>query len=72
MIDGGLINDMQVPTFVFKPNSLYRLRILGLSAFVSFNFWLDGHDMRLIEIDGVCIFFFIPISKNIFNVVISR
>ncbi|KAH9057917.1 Fet3 protein [Lactarius deliciosus] len=30
----------------------YRLRIVNTSAFAAFFFWIDGHDMRIIEVDG--------------------
>jgi iron transport multicopper oxidase len=29
------------------------LRIVNTSAFAAFYFWIDGHDMRVIEVDGV-------------------
>ncbi|TDL21948.1 Fet3 protein [Rickenella mellea] len=36
----------------FTPGKTYRLRIVNTSAFAAFFFWIDGHDMRIIEVDG--------------------
>jgi len=33
------------------------LRIINTSALAAFFFWIDGHDMRIIEADGVSILF---------------
>jgi iron transport multicopper oxidase len=40
-------------TLPFVPGKTYRLRILNTSAFSSFYFWIEGHDMSIIEVDGV-------------------
>ena len=40
-------------TLPFVPGRTYRLRIINTAAFVSFYFWVDGHEMRVIEADGV-------------------
>lgn len=40
-------------TLSFTPGKTYRLRIINTSAFSAFFFWIDGHDMRIIEVDGV-------------------
>ncbi|KAF8816070.1 ferroxidase [Phlegmacium glaucopus] len=39
-------------TLPFQPGKTYRLRILNTSAFSAFFFWIDGHEMRIIEVDG--------------------
>ncbi|PIL27757.1 transporter [Ganoderma sinense ZZ0214-1] len=39
-------------TLPFQPGKTYRLRIVNTSAFSAFFFWIDGHDMRIIEVDG--------------------
>jgi FtsP/CotA-like multicopper oxidase with cupredoxin domain len=44
-------------TLPFEPGKTYRLRIVNTSAFAAFFFWIDGHDMRIIEADGVGISF---------------
>ena len=40
-------------TLPFQPGKTYRLRILNTSAFAMFYVWIDGHDMQIIEVDGV-------------------
>ncbi len=40
-------------TLPFQPGKTYRLRIVNAGAFNSLIFWVDGHEMRLIEADGV-------------------
>ncbi|KAJ8087400.1 ferroxidase fet3 [Marasmius tenuissimus] len=39
-------------TLPFQPGKTYRLRIVNTSAFAMFYFWIEGHDMRIIEVDG--------------------
>ncbi|GLB39058.1 putative ferroxidase [Lyophyllum shimeji] len=39
-------------TLPFQPGKTYRLRIINTSGFAAFFFWIDGHDMRIIEVDG--------------------
>ncbi|KAL0568315.1 ferroxidase fet3 [Marasmius crinis-equi] len=39
-------------TLPFQPGKTYRLRVVNTSAFAMFYFWIDGHDMRIIEVDG--------------------
>ncbi|KAK9761536.1 ferroxidase fet3 [Basidiobolus ranarum] len=51
--DAGVINGSQNATFNFVPGKVYRLRILNMSAFAMFNFHIDGHDLEIIEVDGV-------------------
>lgn len=40
-------------TLPFTPGKTYRLRVINQSAFSMFFFWIEGHDMRVIEVDGV-------------------
>ncbi|KAK0215678.1 Fet3 protein [Armillaria fumosa] len=39
-------------TLPFEAGKTYRLRILNTGAFSMFYFWIDGHEMRIIEVDG--------------------
>ncbi|KAJ7461426.1 Fet3 protein [Mycena latifolia] len=54
-------------TLPFKPGKTYRLRIINTSAFSKFSFYIDGHDMRLIEVDGTDIeeFPIFPLSVSV-------
>ena len=40
-------------TLPFQPGKTYRLRIVNTSTLNALLFWIDGHEMRLIEADGV-------------------
>jgi FtsP/CotA-like multicopper oxidase with cupredoxin domain len=40
-------------TLPFQPGKTYRLRVINMGAFAGFFFWIDGHQMRIIEADGV-------------------
>ncbi|KAG2146288.1 Fet3 protein [Suillus clintonianus] len=39
-------------TLPFEPGKTYRLRIINMGALAGFFFWIDGHEMRIIEADG--------------------
>jgi iron transport multicopper oxidase len=39
-------------SIAFEPGKTYRLRIINMSALAMFYFWIEGHDMRIIEADG--------------------
>lgn len=39
-------------TLPFQPGKTYRLRVINMGAFAGFFFWIDGHQMRIIEADG--------------------
>ncbi|CAE6417231.1 unnamed protein product [Rhizoctonia solani] len=39
-------------TLNFVPGKTYRLRVINTSALAMFYFWIDGHEMRIIEVDG--------------------
>ncbi|KAF9104823.1 hypothetical protein BGX27_009927 [Mortierella sp. AM989] len=49
----GLINQMPNTTFSFVPGKTYRLRVINMAALAMFHFHIDGHDMDIIEVDGV-------------------
>ncbi|KAH9979432.1 ferroxidase [Lactifluus volemus] len=39
-------------TLPFEPGKTYRLRIVNTGAFAAFFFSIDGHNLRIIEVDG--------------------
>ena len=49
----GAVGFNENATLPFQPGKTYRLRIINTAAFAMFYFWIDGHDMRIIEVDGV-------------------
>ncbi|KAJ3099865.1 hypothetical protein HDU96_010538 [Phlyctochytrium bullatum] len=50
---GALINEAKDTAISFVPGKTYRLRIISMAAFAMFKFYIDGHDMQVIEVDGV-------------------
>jgi len=51
--ESGLINQMQDTKFNFVAGKTYRLRIINMSALAMFHFHIDGHEIEIIEIDGI-------------------
>lgn len=49
----ALINDSQNVTFAVEPNKTYRLRFINVAAFAAFHVWIEGHQMEIIEVDGI-------------------
>ena len=49
----ALINDSQNGTINFEAGKTYRLRFVNMAAFAMFHVWIEDHDMRVIEVDGV-------------------
>ena len=50
---GSTVGFNENTTLPFQPGKTYRLRIINTSAFAAFFFWIDGHEMNIIEVDGV-------------------
>ncbi|KAI1309734.1 hypothetical protein EDD11_003986 [Mortierella claussenii] len=51
--ESGLINQMSNAKFNFVPGKTYRIRVINMSALAMFHFHIDGHEMEIIEIDGI-------------------
>ncbi|KAG0334070.1 hypothetical protein BG004_000569 [Podila humilis] len=49
----GLINHQKDAKFNFVPGKTYRLRVINMSALATFQFHIDGHDLDIVEVDGV-------------------
>ncbi|KDQ60117.1 Ferroxidase [Jaapia argillacea MUCL 33604] len=39
-------------TIPFQPGKTYKIRVVNTGAFAMFYFWIDGHDMSIVEVDG--------------------
>ena len=50
---GSTVGFNENATLPFQPGKTYRLRIVNTSAFATFFFWIDGHEMSIIEVDDV-------------------
>lgn len=42
-------------SLTFEPGKTYRLRLINMSGFSMFFFSIDGHDLDVIEVDGVAV-----------------
>lgn len=40
-------------TLPFEAGKTYRLRLINMAALSMYHFWIEGHDMSIIEVDGV-------------------
>ncbi|KAJ1955322.1 ferroxidase fet3, partial [Dipsacomyces acuminosporus] len=49
----GRIGGEKQKTIKFEPGKTYRLRLINMSALAMFHFSIEGHKMRVIEVDGV-------------------
>ncbi|KAI8967984.1 multicopper oxidase-domain-containing protein [Mycotypha africana] len=49
----GFIFNSVNDTLSFQPGKTYRLRLINMSAFSMYYFSIDGHDLDIIEIDGI-------------------
>ena len=48
-----LLNDTTNTNIDVKPNTTYLLRLINIGAFVGQYFWIEDHDFKIVEIDGV-------------------
>lgn len=51
--NAALLNDTQNLTVSVQPGKTYLFRIVNVGAFASQYFWIEGHSMRIVEVDGV-------------------
>jgi iron transport multicopper oxidase len=51
--NSALMNDTQNLTVAVEPGKTYFFRLTNVGAFASQYFWIEGHTMRIIEVDGV-------------------
>ena len=49
----ALMNDTQNMTIPVQPGSTYLLRLINIGAFAGQYFWIEDHEMRIVEVDGV-------------------
>ncbi|KAF2396460.1 iron transport multicopper oxidase FET3 [Trichodelitschia bisporula] len=51
--DAALMNDTQNLQIHVQPGKTYMFRIINMAAFAAQYFWIEGHTMRVVEVDGV-------------------
>jgi iron transport multicopper oxidase len=49
----ALMNDKQNATVAVEPGKTYLFHIVNMGAFAGQYFWMEGHTMRIVEVDGV-------------------
>ncbi|KAL9104942.1 MAG: hypothetical protein Q9163_000187 [Psora crenata] len=49
----ALMNDTQNLTTFVEPGKTYMFRIINMGAFAGQYLWFEGHNMRIVEVDGV-------------------
>ncbi|CEP21266.1 unnamed protein product [Cyberlindnera jadinii] len=48
-----LMNNTKNMTWEVEPDTTYLLRLVNMGAFVSYWFFIEGHNMTVVEVDGV-------------------
>lgn len=51
--NAALMNDTQNLTVAVEPGKTYLFRIVNIGAFAGQYLWIEGHKMRIVEVDGV-------------------
>ena len=51
--NAALMNDTQNLTSMVEPGKTYMFRIINVAAFAGQYFWIEGHTMQIVEVDGV-------------------
>jgi iron transport multicopper oxidase len=51
--DAALMNDTQGLKLAVEPGKTYMFRVINVGAFAGMYFWIEGHNMSIIEVDGV-------------------
>ena len=51
--DSALMNDTINAKTPVEPGKTYMFRIINMGAFAGQYFWIEGHTMRIVEVDGI-------------------
>lgn len=51
--EAALMNDGQNVTFAVEPGKTYLFHLTNMGAFAGQYFWIEGHTMRIVEVDGI-------------------
>ncbi|KAL7944458.1 Cupredoxin [Trichoderma barbatum] len=49
----ALMNETQNLAVPVKPNTTYMFRVINIGAFAGQYLWIEGHTMRIVEVDGI-------------------
>jgi len=51
--NAALMNDTQNMTIAVEPDKTYLFHVANVGAFAGQYFWIEGHSMKVVEVDGV-------------------
>ncbi|GME25799.1 putative ferrooxidoreductase protein [Neofusicoccum parvum] len=51
--NSALLNDTQNFTLSVEPGKTYLIHLANIGAFAGQYFWIEGHTMRIVEVDGI-------------------
>lgn len=51
--NAALMNETQNLTVPVEPGKTYLFRVINIGAFAGQYLWIEGHKMRIVEVDGV-------------------
>ena len=51
--DSALMNETQNAPIKVQPGKTYKFRIINMAAFAAQYFWIEKHNMKIVEVDGV-------------------
>ena len=51
--DSALMNETAIAKTPVEPGKTYMFRIINMGAFAGQYFWIEGHTMRIVEVDGI-------------------
>lgn len=51
--NNALMNETQNFTLPVQPSKTYLFRMINIGAFAAQYFWIEGHKMRIVEVDGI-------------------
>lgn len=51
--NSALMNDSQNLTVAVEPGKTYLFHLINVGAFASQYFWIEGHTMKIVQVDGI-------------------
>ncbi|KAJ3316799.1 hypothetical protein HDV06_002823, partial [Boothiomyces sp. JEL0866] len=52
---GPIVNDAPNQVFAVEPGQGYRFRLILMGTYASMQFWIENHNLTIIEVDGVSV-----------------
>jgi iron transport multicopper oxidase len=67
--DATLLGDTQNTKVKISPGKTYFIRLVNMGAFAAQRFWIEGHTMRVVEVDGT---FTEPKEANVLYLAVAQ